>query len=65
MKAFVYAVVNHEKVFIGLFENLETIYEEVESRLADLGNPEWTEQYPFYMVGSQREPYRLLWKDED
>ncbi|MGM0214923.1 hypothetical protein [Enterococcus sp. AZ109] len=65
MKAFVYIVVNHEKVFIGLFESLETIYEDVEARLTELGSPTWVDKYPVYMVGAQKEPYRLLWKDDN
>ncbi|MEO1768311.1 hypothetical protein [Candidatus Enterococcus ferrettii] len=64
MKAFVYVVVKHEKVFIGLFESLETIYEDVESRLSELGHTDWADKYPIYMVGAQKEPYRLLWKDD-
>lgn len=61
---FVYVVVNHEKVFLGVFEAPETIYEDVEAKLSSLGFPQWTEKYPIYMVGTQREPYRLLWEDE-
>lgn len=64
MKMFVYVVVNHEKVFLGVFEDPETIYEDVETKLSNLGFSQWTETYPIYMMGAQKEPYRLLWEDK-
>ncbi|EOI57296.1 hypothetical protein [Enterococcus gilvus] len=64
MKMFVYVVVNHEKVFLGVFEDPETIYEDVEVKLSNLGFSQWAEKYPIYMMGAQKEPYRLLWEDE-
>lgn len=64
MKMFVYAVVNHEKVFLGVFENPETIYEDVEDKLESLGFESWAHKHPIYMMGDQRESYRLLWEDE-
>lgn len=63
MKILVYAVVNNEKVFLGIFESPETIYEDVEAKLADLGFSKWTTTNPIYMVGNQQQLYRLLWED--
>ena len=64
MKIFVYAVVNNEKVFLGVFEDTETIYEDVEVKLENLGFESWVHKHPIYMMGAQKEPYRLLWEDK-
>lgn len=64
MKVLVYAVVNQEKVFLGIFESTETIYEDVEAKLSELGFSEWTSTTPIYMLGSQHQTYRLLWEDK-
>ncbi|OJG39347.1 hypothetical protein RV02_GL002835 [Enterococcus gilvus] len=47
-----------------MFEDPETIYEDVEVKLSNLGFSQWAEKYPIYMMGAQKEPYRLLWEDE-
>lgn len=63
MKAIAYAKINNEKVMIGVFDSIETVYEDVESRLSEIGHPEWTEEYPVYLKGNN-EPYRLIWAEK-
>lgn len=65
MNTFVFAKINNERVFVGTFSSIETIYDEVESKLVGLGHADWIGTYPIYMMGTKGEPYRMLWTEKE
>lgn len=65
MNTFVFAKINNERVFVGTFSSIETIYDEVESKLIELGHDDWIGAHPIYMMGTKSEPYRMLWAKKE
>lgn len=59
----VYAQDRNEKIFIGMFESLDNIQEEVKERLEELGLPHLKQQHNIYAQWglSGVHQYKLVW----